>query len=322
MEISFKKTIKVESSDLNFVIHYKLDILFVVGGIDTIYAYNLNSSDLLYEINCRENLSIIECIAISTCQNFLLVGYSGGNILLIEISTRLVKKKFISENNSYFRIEYILCCENNKFFSCSSNKSIKHWDISTGECIASFQVKDVKLFDYDHAICLLYDTDKLYYSTLKGYIAWIDINTRETKIVKGHSNSIWDIYKINDNFIASNCKLECNIKIWEKKDLSCKRTFSEYNNTSFVNCLESNVSPDGCYIIGEIYEENKTINTILKIWDIKTGECVSNNTFTNEKLPLRALLPNEHGDWLSMRSDIFETFIPLEAEKKYDTSTI
>lgn len=33
----------------------------------------------------------------------------------------------------------------------------------------------------------------------------------------------------------------------------------------------------------------------------------------------KILEPNEHGDWTSQRNDIFETFIPLDAEKKYDS---
>lgn len=40
--------------------------------------------------------------------------------------------------------------------------------------------------------------------------------------------------------------------------------------------------------------------------------------FTNPALPLKSLQPNEHGDWLSMRNDLFETYIPLEPEKKLD----
>ena len=34
-------------------------------------------------------------------------------------------------------------------------------------------------------------------------------------------------------------------------------------------------------------------------------------SFNNEKLPLKSLVPNIHGDWLSGRSDFFDAFIPL-----------
>lgn len=41
-------------------------------------------------------------------------------------------------------------------------------------------------------------------------------------------------------------------------------------------------------------------------------------TFGNEKLELKTLKPNSHGDWISMRNDSFENYIPLEPEKKFD----
>lgn len=39
----------------------------------------------------------------------------------------------------------------------------------------------------------------------------------------------------------------------------------------------------------------------------------------NPEMPWQALQPNEHGDWLNQRNDLFETFIPIEPAKKYDT---
>ncbi|MCZ2130501.1 MAG: DEAD/DEAH box helicase family protein [Bacteroidia bacterium] len=44
-------------------------------------------------------------------------------------------------------------------------------------------------------------------------------------------------------------------------------------------------------------------------------------TFENPKLNLKTLLPNEQGDWLSMRNSAFDEFIPLEPLKKFDTKT-
>ncbi len=41
-------------------------------------------------------------------------------------------------------------------------------------------------------------------------------------------------------------------------------------------------------------------------------------TFTNPKLELKTLLPNTHGDWLSLRNDSFSSYIQLEPEKKFD----
>src|SRR5690606_26901692 len=44
-------------------------------------------------------------------------------------------------------------------------------------------------------------------------------------------------------------------------------------------------------------------------------------TFENTELPLKTLQPNEYGDWISMRNDNFENYIPLAPEKKFDTKT-
>ncbi len=44
-------------------------------------------------------------------------------------------------------------------------------------------------------------------------------------------------------------------------------------------------------------------------------------TFANEKLPLKALQPNQHGDWINERNASFDNYIPLEPEKKFDLKT-
>ena len=44
-------------------------------------------------------------------------------------------------------------------------------------------------------------------------------------------------------------------------------------------------------------------------------------TFSNPVMALKPLQPNEHGDWLSMRNDVFDTFIPLEPEKKLNLNS-
>lgn len=38
---------------------------------------------------------------------------------------------------------------------------------------------------------------------------------------------------------------------------------------------------------------------------------------SNKSMPWKLLSPNEHGDWINLRNDEFDSFIPLEPEKKY-----
>lgn len=42
---------------------------------------------------------------------------------------------------------------------------------------------------------------------------------------------------------------------------------------------------------------------------------------SNEKMPWKTLEPNEHGDWLSQRNGVFETYINIEPEKKLDNKS-
>ncbi len=41
----------------------------------------------------------------------------------------------------------------------------------------------------------------------------------------------------------------------------------------------------------------------------------------NPAIPWRELTPNEHGDWVSQRKDVFQIFMPLESEKKFSSGT-
>lgn len=41
-------------------------------------------------------------------------------------------------------------------------------------------------------------------------------------------------------------------------------------------------------------------------------------TISNLQMQWKPLLPNEHGDWISQRNQVFEAYIPLECEKKND----
>lgn len=61
------------------------------------------------------------------------------------------------------------------------------------------------------------------------------------------------------------------------------------------------------YDIGDYLDRNQKLKIIK---DFKT--------FENPDIALTKLIPNEHGDWISVRKDVFNSFIPIEADKKYD----
>ncbi len=44
-------------------------------------------------------------------------------------------------------------------------------------------------------------------------------------------------------------------------------------------------------------------------------------SIANPDMQWKTLQPNEHGDWISQRNDVFNTFIPIEPEKKFDAKS-
>ena len=59
--------------------------------------------------------------------------------------------------------------------------------------------------------------------------------------------------------------------------------------------------------IGDYLNREEKLAIVKKFTSIGIGE-----------IPLKILSPNDQGDWISQRNDIFETFIPIDSEKKFD----
>lgn len=64
------------------------------------------------------------------------------------------------------------------------------------------------------------------------------------------------------------------------------------------------------------YDIGDYLNREEKLRIVKNYATISNNEMNWKKLS-----PNEHGDWISQRNDVFDTFIPIEPEKKFDSKT-
>lgn len=60
--------------------------------------------------------------------------------------------------------------------------------------------------------------------------------------------------------------------------------------------------------IGDYWSREEKLKIILDFHDIS-------------RLPLETIIPNEHGDWISKRNFKFDTWIPIEADKKFNDAT-
>lgn len=133
---------------------------------------------------------------------------------------------------------------------------------------------------------------------------WIDVNATDgfRKSLENEFSSIY-VFKLRGNqrtkgelsrkeggkIFGEGCRDTISITILVKKPNSTNKATISYKD------------------IGDYHSREEK----LKI--IKNFKSVNN-------IPWQILEPNEHGDWISQRNDIFSTFIPLNPDKKFDHS--
>ncbi|MFS4417924.1 DEAD/DEAH box helicase [Maribacter sp. 2307ULW6-5] len=62
--------------------------------------------------------------------------------------------------------------------------------------------------------------------------------------------------------------------------------------------------------IGDYLSQKEKLSIISKFKSVGNGE-----------MKWKTIQPNEHGDWLNQRNDVFDTFIPMAPEKKFDAKS-
>lgn len=62
--------------------------------------------------------------------------------------------------------------------------------------------------------------------------------------------------------------------------------------------------------IGDYLSQQEKLDIVSKFKSVDNGT-----------MKWKTLKPNEHGDWLNQRNDIFDTFIPMAPDKKFDTKS-
>lgn len=62
--------------------------------------------------------------------------------------------------------------------------------------------------------------------------------------------------------------------------------------------------------IGDYLSQSEKLNIVREFGSV-----------ANEKMEWKILTPNEHGDWIAQRNESFDSFIPIEPEKKFNLNT-
>ena len=183
--------------------------------------------------------------------------------------------------------------------SCSNDRSIKRWDLSTGMCLETFHGHIGSIY------CLEFmPNNRLISGSNDKTIKIWDLNTSQClKTLIGHTNSVYCVKQLTDNqFISGSADL--TIKIWNIETGVCLKTLSGHTGVVlFVKKLSDDeiisCSSDGTIKLWNLSNESCT-NTIIecqtrvnciellsltelasgsadhliKIWDFRKGKCL------------------------------------------------
>jgi small GTP-binding protein len=145
--------------------------------------------------------------------------------------------------------------------SGSSDKTLKVWDLETGQCRATFEghtdtVLDVAITPDGRTVVSGSDDH-----TLK---VW-DIATGQCRVTfEGHTGQVWGVAVTPDGRTVVSDSVDNTLKVWDLETGQCRVTFE--GPTGWGHGVA--VTPDGRTVVSGSYDD-KT----LKVWDIATGKC-------------------------------------------------
>ena len=175
--------------------------------------------------------------------------------ILIDINTEKVVKTFTgSRRFSTISPDGKLMC------SGSSDKTVKIWNITTGECIKTLEEHEIVYvvsFSPKGDLICSGSSDK----TVK---IW-NITTGECiKTLKGHENTVRSVSFSPEGDLICSGSLDKTVKIWNITTGECIKTLKGHENA----VRSVSFSPEGDLICS-----GSSDNTV-KIWNITTGECI------------------------------------------------
>jgi len=242
------------------------------------------------------NFGIIFSLGFSQNEEFLVTGSIDGEVCL----WKWQENKLIFKCQAHKTIveSVIFSPDNLKIASSSRDRSIKIWDVSTGQCILSldspnkhliknliFNQNGNKLFGYSNQQIICWDLDTGNYRILiesQSRICSLTLSSQDDILILGCENGvvyIWDLnteyfinqFSTNSGIILSvkvtedNQIFVCGIKdkiveIWNLNHYESLQIQSQSYNISLID-----ISHNGQYIATGSGEK------VIKIWDIDTG---------------------------------------------------
>ncbi len=257
----------------------------IIYQIDIINGNILRKIDRQYELGHGRN---IFCISLSKCKKYLLTGSldRSANLTRIDVFSQIVVQRFL-EHSSIITCAIFLEikeCFVKEILTGSLDKTIKRWNIDTGECIQTYightaSITSLKV-GYNE------NKNRFYSSSLdNSIICWDVVSGNIIKKMTGHTDNIYDLFIIDlsNEIRLVSASLDKTIKIWDITNFKCIKTLFSPTDKIFSIAI----TPDGNYIISGGTDRR------VKIWDVITGKCVKKMELQNETIVKISLIYNK-----------------------------
>lgn len=234
------------------------DKLISCSDDKTIKVWNVWSGECLKTFECDTDPFNYPYKLLKIKNDEFLSGHRNGEIKHWNINQDEPIRIFYGHTHLIIGLDLML--DKNQLISCAYNKSIKVWDLDTGECVKSIQIKN---FGFINNIKLLSGFNELYACTETGRVIKCDLNKfNYEELFRVHGIAINRIEILADYKLVTGA-WDGTIKIWDLNTNSCVSTLNGHTNWIASFKLLSTDKLISC-----------SGDQTIKIWDLYSLECI------------------------------------------------
>ena len=233
-----------------------------------LHGVNFAHCDLSRSI-FTEALGNVMAVAFSPQEDIFATANTDGKIRLWNKKTGKIQSILSGHTNSIRCVAFD--SEGNTLVSAGIDRTIKLWDVTTGECLQTLKGHDNWIrsvaFDSEGKILASGSSD----CTIK---LW-DVTTGKClQTLKGHDNWIRSVAFDPEGKILASGSSDCTIKLWNSTTGECLQTL-EGHQLWVSSIAFSPIPPSSPLSIGvESILASSSGDRTIKLWDVKTGECL------------------------------------------------
>ncbi len=222
-----------------------------------LHHVNLTHTNLATSL-FAESIGDVYKVAISPDDRLVAKGGSDGKITIWQIDNRQSLLK-IKAHDSHV-VGLVFTADSKKLFSSSFDRTIKIWDLDSGNCLHTWQLNAPV-----YRIALSPDDLILASGSNCGDVLLWDVTTKELlNKFTGHTMTVLDISFQPQGKLLASSSFDTSIKIWDLNTGNCLRTLTEHTqvvSSVNFNSLGTQVASSG-------------LDTLIKIWDVESGQCL------------------------------------------------